>query len=103
MDPILSTYEIGEGLPILFVHGWQMDHRAEQVDFEPIFSKISGFRRVYVDLPGMGTSPANGIRNLDDIYVRLAQFIETRLGGSRFLLVGSSCGGYFAHAWLKDS
>jgi pimeloyl-ACP methyl ester carboxylesterase len=46
----------------------------------------------------MGTTPANNVKDLDDIYLRLVQFIDSRLGRSRFLLVGSSCGGYIARA-----
>jgi pimeloyl-ACP methyl ester carboxylesterase len=98
MESILSAHEIGEGLPVLFIHGWQMEARVEQRDFEPIFNKIAGFRRIYVDLPGMGTTPANNVKDLDDIYLRLVQFIDSRLGRSRFLMVGSSCGGYLARA-----
>ncbi|KEF52806.1 uncharacterized protein A1O9_11223 [Exophiala aquamarina CBS 119918] len=88
--------EIGEGTPMLIVHGWEMDGKVEEIDFEPIFTKVPGFRRIYVDLPGMGTTPANNIKDLDDIYLRLVQFIKSRMGKSKFLLVGSSCGGYLA-------
>lgn len=98
MTPILSAHEIGEGLPVLIIHGWQMEGKGEEVDFEPIFKKTPGLHRIYVDLPGMGTTPANNIKNLDEIYHRLVQFIDSRLGSSRFLLVGSSCGGYLARA-----
>lgn len=57
-----------------------------------------GLRRIYVDLPGMGTTPANNVQDLDDIYHRLVQFIDSRIATSRFLLVGTSCGGYLARA-----
>ena len=46
----------------------------------------------------MGKTPANGIRNLDDIYSRLVEFIDSRLEKSNFLVVGSSCGAYIARA-----
>ncbi|KAJ5895362.1 hypothetical protein N7495_007053 [Penicillium taxi] len=98
MESILSAHEIGEGFPILIIHGWQMDGKAESLDFEPIFNKKSGLCRIYVDLPGMGTTPANNVKDLNNIYHRLVQFIDSRLGSSRFLLVGSSCGGYLARA-----
>ncbi|KAJ6133848.1 hypothetical protein N7523_000170 [Penicillium sp. IBT 18751x] len=98
MDAVLSAHEIGEGLPVLIIHGWQMEGRVEELDFEPIFSKTPGLCRIYVDLPGMGTTPANNVKDLDDMYLRLVQFIDSRLGSSRFLLVGSSCGGYLARA-----
>ncbi|KAJ5836537.1 hypothetical protein N7447_002563 [Penicillium robsamsonii] len=98
MESILSANEIGEGIPVLIIHGWQMEGRAEELDFEPIFNKIPGFRRIYVDLPGMGRTPANNVKDMDEIYLRLVQFIDSRLGRSRFILVGSSCGGYLARA-----
>lgn len=98
MDSILSAHEVGEGLPVVIIHGWQMEGRVEELDFEPIFNQTPGLRRIYVDLPGMGKTPANNIKDMDDIYLRLVQFIEFRLGRSRFLLVGSSCGAYLARA-----
>lgn len=98
MDSILSAHEIGEGLPILIIHGWGLDGSVEELDFEPIFNKTHGLRRIYVDLPGTGTTPANDVKDLDDVYLRLGQFIDSRLGGSRFLIAGSSCGGYLARA-----
>lgn len=98
MESILSAREIGEGLPVLIIHGWQMDGRVEELDFEPIFNTTPGLRRIYVDLPGMGTTAANNVKDLDEIYHRLVQFIDSRLGRSRFLLIGSSCGGYLARA-----
>ncbi|VUC29072.1 unnamed protein product [Clonostachys rosea] len=94
----LSAREIGEGFPILIIHGWEMRGEVEERDFEPIFSQISGLRRIYVDLPGMGATPANGVKDQDEMYHRLLQFIESRLGSSRFAVVGSSCGAYLARA-----
>ncbi|KAL7942848.1 putative alpha/beta hydrolase [Trichoderma barbatum] len=98
MESMLSAHEIGEGLPVLIIHGWQMEAKVEELDFEPIFSKIPGLRRIYVDLPGMGTTPANDIKDLDDMYFRLVQFIDSRIGTSRFVVTGTSCGGYLARA-----
>ncbi|KAM0485571.1 hypothetical protein ACHAPX_001559 [Trichoderma viride] len=98
MASTLSAYEIGEGFPVLIVHGWQGEGKVEEVDFEPIFVKAPGFLRIYVDLPGMGATPADDVKNLDDIYLRLTNFIDSRLQKSRFALIGSSCGGYLARA-----
>lgn len=98
MGDSLSAHEIGDGLPVLIIHGWQLDGKAEELDFEPIFTKTPGLRRIYVDLPGMGSTPANNVKDLDEMYSRLTQFIDSRLGKATFLLMGSSCGGYLARA-----
>ncbi|CAG8891843.1 unnamed protein product [Penicillium egyptiacum] len=71
MASILSAHEIGKGLPVVIIHGCQMEGRVEEPDFEPIFTKTAGFHRIYADLPGMGTTPANNAKDLNDIYLRL--------------------------------
>lgn len=98
MTSNLFAHDIGEGLPVLIIHGWEGRGNLEELDFEPIFSKVSGFRRIYVDLPGMGKTPSDGVKDLDDMYHRLVKFIDSQLGGSKFALAGSSCGGYLARA-----
>ena len=98
MEPILSAKETGHGLPILLIHGWEMSGKVEEADFEPVLSSLPGLCRIYIDLPGMGSTPANSIKNMDDVFHRLTQFIDSRLGSSRFLVTGSSCGGYLARA-----
>ncbi|MCO5613609.1 hypothetical protein L7F22_067886 [Adiantum nelumboides] len=44
----------------------------------------------------MGSTPANGIKSIDDIFLRLVHFVERIIGKDRFLLAGSSCGGALA-------
>lgn len=87
----------GEGRDVVFVHGWTMDHRAEMRTYEPIFAVRSGWRRHYIDLPGMGNSPARAdIASMDDMLAALLDVIDTLTGGRRFLLAGTSAGGYLA-------
>ena len=60
--------EYGEGKPVIFIHGWPVDHRMMADLFEPIFTKIQSYRRIYLDLPGMGKTPSvNWIKNSDDM------------------------------------
>lgn len=96
----LSSEEFGDGLPVLIIHGWELSGKADQADFEPVFAKLpAGLRRIYVDLPGMGRTPSHGVQSLDDVFHHLTRFIDAHLGRtSRFLVVGSSCGGYLARA-----
>ena len=49
---------IGEGYPILMLHGYGIDHHVMTGCMEPLFRDRPGYRRIYVDLPGMGRSKA---------------------------------------------
>lgn len=89
--------QYGEGEAILCIHGFPEDRRALAGCLEPIFDDISGYRRLYVDLPGLGKSPANPqIVNADDMLNTLFQFVEQVLRNEHFYLVGQSYGGYLA-------
>lgn len=91
--------EHGAGKPILFLHGWTMDRRLEVADYERFFATRAGWRRIYPDLPGMGHSIAKpGLTCQDDMLVALLAFIERVLPGERFVLAGTSLGGYLARA-----
>ena len=91
--------ERGEGRPILLLHGWTMNRRVEMAPYEKIFATRPGFRRIYPDLPGMGRSAAKaGLRNQDDMLAVLLEFIDHVLPSGRFLLAGTSAGGYLARA-----
>lgn len=91
--------EQGEGRPIVFLHGWTMDHRVEMLDYEKIFAARPGWRRIYPDLPGMGRSVAKaGLACQDDVLEALLAFIDRVLPTGRFLLAGTSLGAYLARA-----
>ena len=88
---------IGQGMPMLLLHGYRVDSRLMSGCFEPIFQQLEGYRRVYVDLPGMGrTKRADWIKCADDMLELLLTFIERVMPGERFLLAGESYGGYLA-------
>jgi len=66
---------------------------------EPIFAKKTGYKRIYIDLPGMGkTKAADWIINSDVMLEIVMAFIQKVIPGERFLLVGQSYGGYLS-AW----
>ena len=95
---ILAVRQMGQGFPVLIIHGWTMSGSVEAHDFEPIFTKMSGYRRIYVDLPGMGETPAGSITDLDSIFESVSNFVEEHILPSNFLLIGTSCGAYLARA-----
>ncbi len=60
--------EYGEGTPVLMLHGNPVDHRHMMADLEPVFGQRPGWRRLYLDLPGQGRTPApDWLNNLDQI------------------------------------
>jgi pimeloyl-ACP methyl ester carboxylesterase len=96
----INYHERGEGRPILFLHGWTMDHRVEMADYEKIFTTRGGWRRIYLDLPGMGRSVAkDGLVTQDDVLEALLAFIDRVLPEGRFALAGTSLGAYLARAF----
>lgn len=86
----------GQGRPIVFIHGWTMDHRDEIQTYEPLFARRTGWRRHYIDLPGMGASPARpDIVDLDGMLEAVLQYIDERVDAP-FAIAGTSAGGYLA-------
>jgi pimeloyl-ACP methyl ester carboxylesterase len=95
---ITAHYEIfGEGRPIVMLHPWAADHRVMLSVFEPIFKHRAGWKRIYLDLPGMGKTPGQDwITHEDQVLEIILEFVDTVVGGERFVVVGLSYGGYLA-------
>lgn len=92
----------GQGQPVLMIHGYHVDYRLMSGCLEPIFRETQGYRRIYVDLPGMGrTKSAPWIVNSDVMLDILAAFIDEVIPGKRFLLAGESYGGYLARGIIR--
>jgi len=89
-------YEIyGDGRPILILHGWPVDHTLMTSSFEQIFKNIDGWKRIYIDLPGMGRTPGSkSIKTHEDMLKVLIKFIDKVINNERFYLVGFSYGAY---------
>jgi pimeloyl-ACP methyl ester carboxylesterase len=81
----------------VFLHGFSLDHRVMTGCFEPVFADRPGWRRVYLDLPGMGRSVApSGLRSTDDIFAVVRAAVAQLVPGGRYALCGESYGGYLA-------
>jgi len=98
LGEIVVHYEtFGEGIPIIMLHGWYLDHRSMMADLEPVFKTRLGWKRIYLDLPGMGRTPGMGwIANNDHMLAVIQGFIDNVIPGQRFLVAGYSYGGYLA-------
>jgi len=90
--------EIGNGIPVIMLHGYTPDHRLMSGCMESVFEKMNGnYRRIYFDLPGMGkTKVTDSVRNSDDMLNIVIEFIEETVKEEKFILVGESYGGYLA-------
>ncbi|HDK7173491.1 TPA: alpha/beta hydrolase [Clostridium botulinum] len=95
---IYINYEIiGNGKPILMLHGYSVDHRLMLGCMEPIFNDKSEYRRIYIDLPGMGKSEsAEWIKDSDTMLNIVIEFIKRIIPNENFLLAGESYGGYLS-------
>lgn len=102
-DIDLYYESIGEGKAILLLHGLGCDHHLMKECMEPVFKQVEGYRRIYVDLPGMGRSSANASTlSADHIVATLSSFIQHLCKKESFLIMGESYGGYLARGVLTS-
>lgn len=89
-------YEIiGKGKPIIMLHGYAADHRLMSGCMEPVFGSNNNYKRIYIDLPGMGKSDkADWINNADVMLDIIIDFINKIIPNENFLIAGESYGGY---------
>lgn len=97
----IMEYEIiGEGIPVLIIHGWGISSITMKGAFEPIFSDIGGYKRFYIDLPGMGDSEHGDVKSSDDILAVLHEFAADVIR-ERFIIAGQSYGGLLARGFVN--
>jgi pimeloyl-ACP methyl ester carboxylesterase len=92
----LHHVEFGSGTPVLLLHGYTIDHRL-LLPLEPVFDARDGWRRLYVDLPGSGSSPRlAGPVTADAMGEAVLRFVDAAVGDVPFAIVGISYGGQLA-------
>jgi pimeloyl-ACP methyl ester carboxylesterase len=93
---------IGQGFPIVMIHGWTLDHQAMLHAMEPSFENRSGWKRIYIDLPGMGLSePQSSIKNSDDMLEAVVGLLDELIPDQPFIVCGYSYGGYMARGIVQ--
>ncbi len=94
---------VGEGTPVVMVHGMGVDHRTMSGCMEPVFEgRREGWQRIYFDLPGMGRTPGvDWIQTSDNVAELVLHVIDGIIPNQRFLIVGESYGGYLARAVVR--
>jgi pimeloyl-ACP methyl ester carboxylesterase len=99
-DTPLRVEERGEGRALVVLHGWQLSGEIEIADFEPAFDGADGWRRIYIDLPGMGKSNTphakDGISDIESMYESVVRAINATIGDEPFAVAGMSTGAELA-------
>lgn len=97
---MLHHVTVGEGEPLLILHGSRLDHRYMMATVEPLFETLDGWQRVYVDLPGHGLSPGrDDISTQDDLLAAVVAFAEATFADRRYGIIGESRGSYLAQGF----
>lgn len=81
----------------VLLHGFSPDLRLMTGCFEPIFEGRPEWRRVYLDLPGMGQTVApDWVRGTDDVMKIVEAAIAALVPEGSYVVCGESYGGYLA-------
>ena len=97
---IIDYEVIGEGTPVLIIHGWGISRLTMKGAFEPVFTELEGYRRYYIDLPGMGDSEHGDVKNSDDI-LELIHGFAVDVIGEPFIIIGQSYGGLLTRGFVN--
>jgi len=93
----------GEGNPVLAIHGFGIDHHVMTGCMEPIFARRAGWKRIYLDLPGMGRTRApRWLNDADQMLEVIIEFCEKVIPDDEFLVAGESYGGYLARGLVRS-
>jgi pimeloyl-ACP methyl ester carboxylesterase len=103
LDRITVHYEsFGAGRPLIVLPGWPDPGQVPADYLEPAFVRRSGWRRIYLDLPGRGqTRGEPWITSNDQVLQIVLDVIDNLIPGERFVLAGHSAGGYLARAVVQ--
>jgi pimeloyl-ACP methyl ester carboxylesterase len=89
--------DVGDGMPVLMLHGFTLDRRSLLRSMGPLFERRAGYRRIHVDLPGFGASPAApGIDGSDAMVGFVLRLIHELIDDAPYLIIGESWGAYLA-------
>jgi pimeloyl-ACP methyl ester carboxylesterase len=97
----IELVELGDGRPVVFLHGNGPDHRDLLVSLDGVFAARPGYRRFHLDLPGYGRSPGDrSIHGSDGMADVVVELIDALSPDEPVILVGASWGAYLARGVL---
>ena len=97
---IIDYDVIGTGIPVLIIHGWGISKITMKGAFEPVFTELDGYKRFYIDLPGMGNSEHGDVKNSDDMLEIIHGFAVDVIK-EPFIIVGQSYGGLLTRGFVN--
>jgi pimeloyl-ACP methyl ester carboxylesterase len=88
----------------VLLHGFTADHHLMTGCFEPVFAKRPNWRRLYLDLPGMGrTRSGDHIDSTDAVLAVVRDAIGALVPRGGYVLCGQSYGGYLARGLVAEA
>jgi pimeloyl-ACP methyl ester carboxylesterase len=97
----MHVVERGSGTPLVLLHGFGVDHRM-LLPLDPTIAAAGRWRRIYLDLPGHGDTPAGGVSSAEDVVAAVEMELRDRVGKEPFAILGSSFGGMIARRVAHD-
>ncbi|MCL3817942.1 alpha/beta fold hydrolase [Aeromicrobium wangtongii] len=97
----MHVVERGAGTPLVLLHGFGADHRL-LLPLDGAIERAGQWRRLYVDLPGHGQTPAGGVASTEDVVAAVDAEIARRLGDEPFAILGNSFGAMIARRIAHD-
>ena len=100
METVIANVSVyyethGEGKTLFLLPGWGGSARGMAAWLELGLQHRHGWKRIYIDPPGHGGTPAApGITNQDQIFSIVLALIDQLTGGEQFAILGASYGGY---------
>jgi pimeloyl-ACP methyl ester carboxylesterase len=93
--------DVGRGRPVVNLHGWPGEHGQMLQMMEPLFEQRREWRRIYLDLPGMGRTPGSDwLTDHDHMLDVVTEFVELVVDEAP-LLVGHSYGAQLVRGLLQ--
>lgn len=97
----MHLVERGDGTPLVLLHGFGVDHRI-LLPLDDAIAEAGPWRRIYMDLPGHGLTPAGHVASAEDMAKEVERQIDEVTGGVRFAVLGNSFGGMIARRVAHD-
>lgn len=97
----MHVVERGSGFPLVLLHGFAVDHRL-LLPLDAVVEGVGGWKRLYLDLPGHGQSPAGHVASAEDVVLAVEAEVRARVGDQPFAVLGNSFGGMLARRVAHD-